>query len=86
MNKTEQIYEMTAIVRRFPPLEEKRIAEALYAAGYRKLPERPKVLPVPSHSESIWCPHCGEEFGIESNIEYARQAQLEADIKHYEGG
>jgi len=35
------------------------------------------VKPIPSHSEGIWCPHCGEEFGIESKIEYAREAQAE---------
>ena len=34
---------------------------------------RPKIPPVLHHSESIWCPHCGEEFGIESKVEYERQ-------------
>ena len=35
------------------------------------------VKSVPAHSESIWCPHCGEEFGIESEVEYEREAQAE---------
>lgn len=33
------------------------------------------VKKVESHSESIWCPHCGEEFGIESKVEYERERQ-----------
>ena len=39
------------------------------------------VIPVPSHSESIWCPHCGDEFGIESKVEYEREAQAEISFK-----
>ena len=31
-----------------------------------------------SHSEPEFCPHCGEEFGIEDRIEYEREAQAEA--------
>jgi len=34
---------------------------------------KPKIPPVLHHKESIWCPHCGEEFGIESKVEYERQ-------------
>ncbi len=33
------------------------------------------------HSESINCPHCGEEFGIESKVEYEREAQAEISFK-----
>lgn len=33
------------------------------------------------HSESICCPHCGEEFGIESEISYARETQSEISFK-----
>ena len=39
------------------------------------------VKPVPSHSESIWCPHCGEEFGIESKIADERELQAEISFK-----
>lgn len=39
------------------------------------------VIPVLSHSESIWCPHCGKEFGIESKVQYEREAQAEATWK-----
>jgi len=42
-------------------------------------PTELKVLEVPKHSESIWCPHCGGEFGIETRVEQAYQSQLEAD-------
>ena len=60
------------------------ILKILEELGYRKLPQgKLPLLSVPDHSESIWCPHCGEEFGIESNIEYAHEAQREADIKFY---
>lgn len=37
--------------------------------------QQDRLLKVEDHSESIWCPHCGEEFGIESNIQYAHEAQ-----------
>ena len=33
------------------------------------------------HSEGICCPHCGEEFGIESRIEIAREAQAEISFR-----
>ena len=39
------------------------------------------VKPVPHHSESIWCPHCGEEFGIESQIETERETQADISFK-----
>lgn len=39
------------------------------------------VKKVESHSESIWCPHCGEEFGIESVIENDRELQAEISFK-----
>lgn len=35
------------------------------------------VIKVEPHSESIWCPHCGEEFGIEDKIEGEKEAQAE---------
>ncbi len=35
-----------------------------------KLDWLPKIS---SHSQSIWCPHCGEEFGIEEEIEAAEK-------------
>ena len=34
-----------------------------------------------SHSESIWCPHCGEEFGIEDKVLYERETQAEISFK-----
>ena len=58
----------------------KEDAKRIYEAGYRLVPKELKGLEVKPHSESIWCPHCGEEFGIESEIEYAHEAQAE-DIK-----
>jgi hypothetical protein len=39
------------------------------------------VTPTPDHSESIWCPHCGEEFGIESTIEMTKELQAEISFK-----
>jgi len=36
------------------------------------------VEPVPSHSESVVCPHCGEEFGQEGYIQTIRNLQAEA--------
>lgn len=45
------------------------------------------VVPVEKHSQSIWCPHCGEEFGIESKVEYERELQAEISFKTgYEQG
>lgn len=35
----------------------------------------PEILP---HSCSIACPHCGEEFGMESDIEATKMEQAEA--------
>jgi hypothetical protein len=42
-------------------------AEKKLGLGTVKKPE--------SHSESIGCPHCGEEFGIEDKVEYEREVQ-----------
>jgi len=39
------------------------------------------VIPTSEHSESIWCPHCGEEFGIESKVEAEREVQAEVSFK-----
>ena len=36
------------------------------------------VRKVAPHSYSIVCPHCGEEFGIESIVENERKIQAEA--------
>ncbi len=33
------------------------------------------VKPAPDHSETETCPHCGEDFGIESRILYEREVQ-----------
>ena len=121
MDKGAQIYEMLTILRRFPPLEEKRIAEALYAAGYRKLPmvecpkckgtgyyniqivsgpiregsicevchgtgklpERPKVLTIGEIDAALEQGWVAEK--TTRNASHIAQAQLEADIRHYEG-
>ena len=45
--------------------------------------EKAPVLPVLPHSESIYCPHCGEEFGIESHVEDERHTQRDADHVYY---
>lgn len=39
------------------------------------------VIPVEPHSQRVWCHHCGEEFGIESKIEYERTVQAEISFK-----
>lgn len=39
------------------------------------------VVEVRPHSESIWCPHCGEEFGIEGKVECERETQAEISFK-----
>ena len=57
----------------------KEVLKVLKTLGYRLIPEL-KGLEVKPHSESIWCPHCGEEFGVESKIEQAHENQVE-DIK-----
>uniref|UniRef100_A0A6H1ZKI9 Uncharacterized protein n=1 Tax=viral metagenome TaxID=1070528 RepID=A0A6H1ZKI9_9ZZZZ len=33
------------------------------------------------HTESIWCSHCGEEFGIEDKVLSERQTQAEVSFK-----
>jgi len=66
---------------KYEPLPVDEIADILYAAGYRKLPEKPKVL---SDEEIVnlwrqaWI--SDKRFG-----ELVAQAQLEADIRHCEG-
>ena len=61
-------------------------AEAFYAAGYRKLPERPKVL---TKEEVIKYlrehRHETQAIGEWGMFRAGNQAQLEADIRHYEG-
>ena len=39
------------------------------------------VTPTPDHSESVYCPHCGEEFGQESYIATIRELQAEISFK-----
>ena len=39
------------------------------------------VVPVGRHNESVSCPRCGEEFGIESKVEYEREFQAEISFK-----
>lgn len=39
------------------------------------------VMSVGRHNESVYCPHCGEEFGIESKVEYEREMQAEISFK-----
>jgi len=39
------------------------------------------VMPVGRHNEGISCPLCGEEFGIESKVEYEREMQAEISFK-----
>lgn len=49
---------------------------------YREIEKAPINTPSP-HSESIWCPNCGEEFGIESKVEDERVIQRDADHEYY---
>jgi len=45
MGKAEQIAKLSLLILYYPATwRAYQIASALYAAGYRKLPERPKVL------------------------------------------
>ena len=46
--------------------------------------KKPNVKIPESHSESIVCPDCGEEFGIEDKVEYERVTQRDADVEYYE--
>ena len=39
------------------------------------------VIKTEEHSESIWCPHCSGEFGIETYIETTREEQAEISFK-----
>ena len=39
--------------------------------------EKQTQIIIPSHSETEVCPHCGEEFGIESYIEEVRRCEKE---------
>ena len=61
--------------RTYAPRVAKWLAGKLEELGYCQIPEL-TVLEVSSHSESISCPHCGEEFGIESGIETAHENQF----------
>lgn len=88
-----KIFELTKVILHTPSLQAKqgeawKLAELIYKQGYRKFLEdnMPPVLKPELHSESIGCPHCGEEFGIEMEIEMARETQRDADVKWYKGG
>lgn len=39
------------------------------------------VIETRDHSESVYCPHCGEEFGQESYIAIIREFQAEVSFK-----
>lgn len=39
------------------------------------------LITVPSHSRSMSCPHCGEEFGVEDYAEADHIEQRDADLK-----
>ena len=45
---------------------------------------KPEIVPVPDHSGSIACPHCGEEFGIEDRIECERALQCDDTYRKME--
>lgn len=60
------------------------ILNLMESLGYRLIPEL-KVPEVPNHSVSIGCPHCGGEFGIESFIEIAYEAQRDYDLRQIKG-
>ena len=49
----------------------------LYMAWFRAEVKKLTVIEVLSHSESIVCPHCGEEHGLESIIRSRYGAQLQ---------
>jgi len=84
VKEREKLFKSSDDMKREMYVRAERTLKLIEELGYRKLPQaKPPLLSVPDHSESIWCPHCGEEFGIESNIEYAHEAQREADIVFY---
>ena len=93
MDKAEQIWAINEAIGAVLLVTEltcekiQECAEALYAAGYRKLPEKPKVL----SDEELKMAYI-KWFGYEPVVPLApglakalAQAQLEADIQHYEG-
>jgi hypothetical protein len=85
MTKKEQIEEMTDITFGRVPISKAEcldVAGSLYAAGYRKLPERPKVLTA-NILDAIWQSYT--RFDREGIAALIAQAQLEADIKHIWG-
>lgn len=45
---------------------------------------KPPVETVKDHSETVVCPHCSEEFGIESKVQYERELQRDRDADYYE--
>ena len=89
MGKEAQIREIIDILIRQPLVKDGvyKTAEALYAAGYRKLLERPKVLSGEEIREVLH--KIARTSAMPSGTEYdvaIAQAQLEADIRHYEKG
>ena len=84
MNKEATTQDMKLIMYNAPPIGgylPDYLAEALYAAGYRKLPERPKVLSGDRIAE-LWREGwtSDKHFG-----ELVAQAALDDAIRHYEG-
>ena len=43
--------------------------------------EAKDTVKVGRHNESVYCSNCGEEFGIESKVEYEREFQAEVSFK-----
>ena len=85
MNKEAQIEEMAEIIASpSSGVEPIQMAEALYDAGYRKLPERPKVLTA-EQREDVYATTEHIAASMDEYLEAIAQAQLEADVRHYEG-
>lgn len=84
MDKTQQIEDMASVIRRATPwgrvLDLEESAEALYAAGYRKLPKKPKVLTQTQIDQVRSDPN--RKLPLDLAL---IQAQYDADIKHIWG-
>jgi hypothetical protein len=84
MNKEEQLGELAMWLQNGGCPSPHSMALALYDVGYRKLPERPKVLSIAQCLDAMQ--EAPANMPFEECLQQAAQAQLEADIKHYEGG
>ncbi len=82
MDKEAQIAELKKILFRHHP-QVPAMAEALYAAGYRKLPVRPKVLSDEKVTELLSA--LGPDATYGKGLHTIAQAAVDAAIKHYEG-